>query len=279
LYTAIYNRRSSMAPSYGYFEKYAGLLDEGDLLGLFDVVKSRAGSLSEAARRCGIERKTIYDMMSEGKEVKRRTKERILRAALTANLEKSIGLLLSKTVKESKEILVSHLSLIYQEAMRAKNPNDFQDVASRFEEVMNQNAGLVAGSLQEEVSSMVGELMTRSSKLAIRYAPPTLRVIGSETLAAAIPGLIGDLLTIPGIDPNDLARKWRIDPGIVTAAQQTVIQHNARFRIDSVEALQVLPVPRKPAQELSPIQAYSWSPISIDRLESGLPALRSAASP
>jgi DNA-binding phage protein len=268
-----------MAPSYGYFEKYAGLLDEGDLLNLFDVVKSRAGSLSEAARRCGIERKTIYDMMSEGKEVKRRTKERILRAALTANLEKSIGLLLSKTVKESKEILVSHLSLIYQDAMRAKDPSDFLGAASRFEEVMDQNAGLVAGTLQEEVSSMVGELVTRSSRLAVTYAPPTLRVMGSETMAAAIPGLIGDLLTTPGIDPNDLARKWRIGPGIVAAAHQAVTQHNARFRIHSVEPLQVLQAPRRLAQELSPVQTYSWSPISIDRLESELPALRSVASP
>ena len=34
-----------MQQAYGYFLKYADLLDEGELLRLFDIVKSEASSL------------------------------------------------------------------------------------------------------------------------------------------------------------------------------------------------------------------------------------------
>jgi predicted DNA-binding protein YlxM (UPF0122 family) len=244
-----------MSSTFDYFEKYASLLDEGDLLDLFDIIKSDAQSLSEAARRCRIERKTIYDMMNEGKEVKRQTKERILRAALKSDLEKTIGLLLTKTMKESKEILLNHLSLIYQHAIRARDLSEFNRAAARFEEILDKNAGLVAGSMQEEVSSMVGELADKSTRLGGVYSCPKLRLMGVDTLAVTIPALVRDLMMVPGAEPTTLANKYRMDPSVVLSTSQVL----STSRVERHETeTSMLPGSRP---------QLDWSPIEEDLLQ------------
>jgi len=218
-----------MKETFGYFLKYAGLLDEGELLDVFDLVRSAAGSISEAARRCGIERKTIYDLMNEGKQIKQETRERILRAALTANLEKSIGILLSKAMRESKDIFVSYLSLIYQSAMRAGNSATFNEIASRFESLLSLYPGLVVHGLQEEVSSMISGLVNKGEKLGTGYIPPGFKAVDSATLGVLIPALVKDLLTMRAMDQRTLAYKWRIDPSIIQALSQVLSQSVVEF--------------------------------------------------
>ena len=91
------------------------------------------------------------------------------------------------------------------------------------------------GSLQEEVSSMVREFVNRSARLGEAYNPPRLKVMDYNTLKVIIPALISDLLTIPMIDFEAIAKKWRLDPSVVLAATQAVNQHRVKFEDPNVK--------------------------------------------
>ena len=218
---------SGPAEPFEYFQKYASLLDEGELLELFDIVKAEAGSLSAAAGRCGIERKTIYDVMKEGKQVTRRTKSRILAAAASTNLEKAMGTLLSKVTGDSREILLTYLSLAYETVMQASDSNTFQRANSKLDLLLGRYSGLILDGLQEEVGSIVREVMKRGEDLGVPYVPKH-RAIDDSALASLIPGLVRDLIA-GGTEPVTIAKKWRVDPAAVLAASQSIRQYQFNF--------------------------------------------------
>lgn len=213
---------SSSMSSSEYFGSYVELLNEEDLLNLFDIVRNGAGSLSKAAVECGIERKTIYDMMNEGKQARRKTKERILRAALKENTEKSIEIMLKKTINQTKEIYVSYLSLLYQKVMRVRSEAEFKNSASKFESIVELYTSSVLGNLPEDLASMTDEFIEKGTEFGISYNPPYPTVINVRTLAVKIPALIRDILTSPGIDPMVLAKKWSFDPSIALPTSQII---------------------------------------------------------
>ncbi|HKM50419.1 MAG TPA: hypothetical protein VJZ75_04495 [Candidatus Bathyarchaeia archaeon] len=209
-----------MDGSYDEFLRYVGLLDEGDLLALFDIVKAGAETISEAARRCGVERKTIYDMMKEGKQVKQKTKERILKAALTMNLERSMEVLLAKTVSESRDIYANYVSLTYQDAMRAKTAVEFEKTLSRFESIFSRV--LILANLEKEVGALSNEFASKAEELGAMYTPPIPKLLDSGTLAATLPPLIEELLASRNPNLSALSEKWRISPSIVRSMSDTL---------------------------------------------------------
>lgn len=227
-----------MAESYEDFLKYSTLLHEGDLVDLFDIVKVNADTLSEAARRCGIERKTIYDMMSRGKQVKQKTKERILRAALKSDFEKSMALLLSKAVRESRDIYANYLALIYQSAMRARDGEEFKKAVSKFDSTID---GLLAlANIEQEIGSMTIEFANKAAKVGTEYTPRIPTFVDTATLSVTIPALIKDLANNPVVDIMDMAMKWRISPVVVTSVSDTMrsmpVQSIGRPLTSNIEA-------------------------------------------
>ena len=249
------------------FQKYSSLLDEQQLLNLFDLVKSEAGSVSEAARRCGIERKTIYDMMNKGNQVKISTKKRILKAALMADFEKSAELLLAKVVKNSGEIFFNYLSLVYQKTMRAKDAGEFTKATSRLEFILNRYAGLAVGSLQEELGSMENQLAERGARLGVKYDPPRLRLIETSRLEVTIPALMEDLLTVSRTDSLALANKWRLDPSVIISASKVVNEYRAKvaFEVQKPKIEPELWIPTRPSPPIKGSLTISLSSSSIER--------------
>jgi predicted DNA-binding protein YlxM (UPF0122 family) len=252
---------------YEDFQKYSSLLDEQQLLNLFDLVKSEAGSVSEAARRCGIERKTIYDMMNKGNQVKISTKKRILKAALMADFEKSAELLLAKVVKNSGEIFFNYLSLVYQKTMRAKDAGEFTKATSRLEFILNRYAGLAVGSLQEELGSMENQLAERGARLGVKYDPPRLRLIETSRLEVTIPALMEDLLTVSRTDSLALANKWRLDPSVIISASKVVNEYRAKvaFEVQKPKIEPELWIPTRPSPPIKGSLTISLSSSSIER--------------
>jgi len=212
-----------------YAKKYAGLLNEGQLLDLFDVIRSNVRSISGAARRCGIQRKTIYEMISDGKQVRKQTGERILRAALETNPQKSMEILLSKVVKDSEEIFLSYLSSIYQRAMQARGRADFCKATFDLALAMEKYPGLIVTGLQEETSSVISALAMKASSLGVEYDPPQLRVMQTEVLSAMVPALIEELLKTPRMDHVPLARKWHTDLSLITAVSKVIDENRAQL--------------------------------------------------
>jgi len=266
---------------YGDLQKYSSLLDEQQLLNLFDLIRSEAGSVSEAARRCGIERKTIYDMMNRGNQVKHPTKRRILKAALMADSEKSAELLLAKVVKDSEEILFNYLSLVYQKTMRAKDADEFTKATSRLGFILNRYAGLAVGSLQEELGSMMTELVDRGVKLGVKYSPPKLRLMETNRLEIIVPSLMRDLLTIPMVDPVGLAGKWRLDASLVLSASRIVDEHRAELirevqeqRAGAEPRISTRSSPRMIAQTTIPLSSLPIEGEAIEDLTSNTGVIR-----
>jgi hypothetical protein len=209
-----------LVETYEDFLKYAPLLDEGDLVDLFDIVKINAKTLSESAKRCGIERKTIYDMMSEGKQVKQKTKERILTAALVADFERSMEVLLSKTMKETRDIYSSYLSVAYQHAMRATEPADFQQTVTKFESTLQRILAIT--DLERETATLSKEFVGKAAQLGLEYNLPVPRIMDTDTVALTLPALIRDLAKSPVADVSGLAKKWHLPPTMVTSMSNAV---------------------------------------------------------
>lgn len=92
-------------------EKYASSLDGLDIIKLFKWVEKET-SRAEAARICGLERKTVYGWV-EGKDVRLNTKIKVLTALLEWNYEKTLEYLMDKYSKSSLNIMDSLLDHIY----------------------------------------------------------------------------------------------------------------------------------------------------------------------
>jgi hypothetical protein len=143
-----------------------------------------------------------------------------LKAALTADLEKSMEILLSKTVRESRDLYANYVSLTYQNAMRASTVPEFEKALSRFESILDQI--LILANLEQEVGSMTSEFVSKATKLGTRYDPPIPKLLETSTLAATLPSLIEEVIANRNPNLSAISEKWRVSPTIVKSISDTL---------------------------------------------------------
>ena len=110
--------------------KYSEILTKGEIMELFKLLEEK-GSLSEACRMAGIDRKTVYNW-EKVMEMRKSTKEKVLRTALSLKPMEIAEFLADKTLEKATNIIARLLMHTYEKAMNASNKDEFQKYYKEF---------------------------------------------------------------------------------------------------------------------------------------------------
>jgi hypothetical protein len=179
-------------------EKYANLLTLEDVVWLFELLEKATGNKADAAKICGLERKTTYGWEIT-KEIRLSTKKKVL-AALVENLpQETLDFMAEKSVQASVDILRTYLSALYEKAMTEKDATDFLRLASKFEEKKEKYAGLIADYLEIEVGNMSELFPEKAMELGVVFQPSPIRTVRLSEFSKFLPHVIK---TVSMLDPN-----------------------------------------------------------------------------
>lgn len=170
-------------------ERYAHLLSKEDVLELFQDLEEACGSLSEACRKCGIQRKTRYDWIN-ARSLKLSTKQKVLKALMEIRPEKTLDFLLTRSKEITVELLSISLSTIYAKAMaEGISPGSFINAVKKFEGIKNKHAGLIR-ELEEELGDMTHFIRERALTLNVSLPAESIDTIKPSHMLEMIPVVV-----------------------------------------------------------------------------------------
>ena len=249
-------------------EKYANLLSVEDIVWLFELLEKAVGNKVEAARICGLERKTTYDWETT-KEVRLSTKKKVL-AALTENLpEETLDFMTERSVQASVDILRTYLFAIYEKAMNEKNATNFLRRASKFEDTKQKYAGLITGYLEIEVGNMSELLPEKADELRVTFKPLPLQMVRLSDFTKLLPNLMKTIsIASPTAPRIEIAKIFNISSEFVETISTALCEYYVSIRravpvepepptAATVETQKILP------QELEQPMAWTETPIRL----------------
>ena len=133
-------------------KKYSEILTKGEVMELFKLLEE-VGSLSEACRRAGIDRKTVYNW-EKVKEIRKNTKEKVLEAALSLKPKEVTEFLADKTLEKTINIIARLLVHVYEQAVKAKNKEEFLQYYTEFNRIKEK----YSKPLTEPIKYQINEL-------------------------------------------------------------------------------------------------------------------------
>lgn len=171
-------------------ERYAYLLSKDGVLELFQaMVEAYEGNLSEACRKCGIQRKTVYDWI-RARGLKLSTKKKVLKALIEIKPERTLDFLLTRSKEITVELLSINLSNVYAKAMaEGINRRSFIDAIKKFEEVKNKHVGLI-WELEEELGNMTYHIRERASTLNVPLPAESVDMIRPSHMLEMVPTVV-----------------------------------------------------------------------------------------
>lgn len=215
-------------------EKYANLLTMEDVVRLFELLEKAIGNKTEAAKACGLERKTTYGWEIT-KEIRLSTKKKVL-AALIENLtEETLDFMTEKSAQASVDILRIYLSAIYEKAMNERNASNFFRLASKFEETKQKYAGLIADYLETEVANMSELIPEKANELRVTFQPSPLNVVKlSEFSKLLLPSLIKTISMLSPYTPeSEIASIFNMPHEFIQTLSAALREHYIPIRISA----------------------------------------------
>jgi hypothetical protein len=175
-----------------FIERYAGLLSGRDISELFNKLTELLGTIAEAARVCGIERRTSYYWKpNESPEVRLQTKKKVLRAIIEKDFEFTLKFMIERSTESSKEVLRMYLGTIYEKAMNSEISNqDFQVLQNEFRSLSIDYSGLIDLAMTEELSDMFMNLKNEAENHGVEFSPLPLSTMTAEEVIRYLPRLI-----------------------------------------------------------------------------------------
>lgn len=146
-------------------EHYADLLTKGDVMQLFRVLE-RTGSISEACRLAGIDRKTVYNW-EKVKEVRRETKVKVLAAALELSPKETLEFVADRAVERAAEVASHLLALTFELAMRAKSREEFEKLYAEFHRLLKKYDRPLLEGMKYELNELRHLLERRAARLGL----------------------------------------------------------------------------------------------------------------
>ena len=159
-------------------KKYSEILTKGEVMELFKLLEEE-GSLSKTCRLVGIDRRTVYDW-SKVKEIRRKTKEKVLRVGLSLKPIEVAEFLADKTIEKAVDIVARLLIHVYERAMKSKEKEDFQKYYDKFLQLKDKYDKPITESIKPEIEELLRNLETRAGKWEI-YTLETITPISFET--------------------------------------------------------------------------------------------------
>lgn len=188
-------------------KKYADLIAKEDAKYLLSS-SFRAERLTEIARKCGLTRRTIYKL-KERKDIRFRTKMKILRACIEESPNKTLGFLVRRSKDKTVSILMTYLSSLYTEAVQKTSTEEFRNALLSFLEARTKHFGLISDEIDSEVNTMLRFLEESALKFGIELLPESLSTIKPEHLMRTLPFLIKSLC-LQEENPKNLAKMYNV---------------------------------------------------------------------
>ena len=174
-------------------QKYAHLLTKEDTKQLFKTLEKNYGSIQNAALKCGIQRKTVYDWQKTA-DVKLTTKTKILEAAITTRPDYTLRFLLERSEERASEILYVMLTRFFERATtQGLDQRTFVAIAKKFELLRKRHAGLIFGHLEEEIGDMSQLIRERCESLQVSLPPVAIETMKSAQILEILPTIVKSL--------------------------------------------------------------------------------------
>jgi len=192
-------------------EKYANLLTMEDVVRLFKLLEEIVGNKVKAAKLCGIERKTAYGWDAT-KEIRLRTKKKVLSALIENLTEETLAFITERSVETSVDILRTYISAIYEKAMDERiNAPNFLRLASKFEEIKQNYAGLIVDRLEIEVGNMSALIPERASELGAFFEVSPINTLKLSEFTKLLPSLINTISSVyPYVPDSEIAKIFNL---------------------------------------------------------------------
>lgn len=175
-------------------QKYAYLLTKEDTKQLFKTLKKVYGSIQNAALKCGIQRKTVYDWQKTA-DVKLTTKMKILEATIKTRPDYTLRFLLERSEERASEILYVMLTRFFEKATTQElDQRTCMYAAKKFELFRKRHAGLIFGHLEEEVDDMSQLIRQRCESLRVSLPPTAIETMKPARILEILPTIAKSLL-------------------------------------------------------------------------------------
>lgn len=204
-------------------EKYAYLLTKEDTQWLFRDLHRIYGSLSKAARKANVQRKTIYDW-SRTRDVKISTKVKILEALMKAKPDYTLWFILKRSEDSTSDILHIVLTRIFERAtMEGLDGKAFVAITRKFERLKQRHAGMIFGYLDEEVSDMSRLIREKAKKLNVTLPPIAIETLKSTEVLELLPTIVRLLPEKVTLEERlDLATKFCVPIELVKVSEEII---------------------------------------------------------
>lgn len=214
-----YTEREKMFDEF--VERYAGMLSGRDVSELFNRLTDIMGTITEAARICGIERRTPYYWKpDEGPEVRLQTKKKVLKVLIERDFEFTLKFMIKRSTDASRDMLRTYLETIYERAMEPDIPDrDFKDLITEFRLSRIDYSELIDSALAEELSDMLVPLKGEATSRDIDFPPLPLSTMTAEEVVHYLPRLCR--LVPSHIDDealDSLSQEWNFPKELVKLA-------------------------------------------------------------
>lgn len=171
-------------------QKYAYLLTKEDTRQLFKSLEKVCGSIKNAALKCGIQRKTVYDWPKTG-DVKLTTKTKILEASIKTRPDYTLHFLLERSEERASEILYVMLTRFFERAMTQElDRRTFAAIAKKFGWIRKRHAGLIFGHLEEEVGDMSQHIRERAENLQVILPFTPIETMKAAQMLELLPTIV-----------------------------------------------------------------------------------------
>jgi len=223
-------------------EKYAHMLTMRDFIGLYKKLEETVGSRSLTARKCGIERRTIYGWDTT-KEIRLKTRERILSVLIEDLTEETLDFLTKRSAESSADVLRTYLSSLYEKAMMEETSNqEFGRLSSKFDQVRRQYEGLIDENLQPEISTMMQYTIGHAKEIGSPFKPLPSEIVRLTEFSHFIPDLVKTISVSASYYPtSEIANIFNLPVDFVNKFATAL--HDNYIAIRAIEPAQVTTYP------------------------------------
>ncbi len=166
------------------------MLTMRDFINLYTKLEEKIGNRTLTARKCGIERKTIYGW-DTSKEIRLRTRERILSVLLEELTEETLDFLTKRSVESSADVLRTYLSSLYEKSMSEETSNqEFSRLSLKLDQISRHYEGLIDENLQPEIDTMVQHAVMHSKEIGVPFAPQPREIVRLTEFSRLMPDLV-----------------------------------------------------------------------------------------
>jgi hypothetical protein len=202
-------------------ENFSASLTDEDARILFDKLVKKRGSISKAVKECGIARKTPY-LWETANNIDLKTKQKITRALLDEAFEETLAYLVKRYMSESLELLLINLSTLYEMALSEKSREKCYNILKSFEEIKNENNGIIVDKLSEEVINYIEILKKDSLVKEVNWSPKPFNVYKTEQIQHIIPLIARELCR--GVSSEWISKQLNVSETMVHMVNSTLAE-------------------------------------------------------